>query len=158
MKKKKLVVALGAGLAVGLSANVIAEQGSSNPFQATAMTTAYNSQATQLASESIASDMKGTKIAMGKCGKGKCGANMKHGKKVDGSCGGKKADGSCGGKKADGSCGGKKADGSCGGKKADGLSGEKKAGDSNTATSVDDAAKKLEDAASGKSPGASPSN
>ena len=149
MKKKKLVVALGAGLAVGLSANVIAEPGSSNPFQATAMTTAYNSQATQLASESIASDMKGTKIAMGKCGKGKCGANMKHGKKVDGSCGGKKADGSCGGKKADGSCGGKKADGSCGGKKA---------GDSNTATSVDDAAKKLEDAASGKSPGASPSN
>lgn len=136
MEKKKLVVALGAGIAVSLSASVLASQGSSNPFQTSTMTAAYNGQSgqLQLAAQDSSSAAGAAKQAMGKCGKGKCGKGKCGGSKAQD---GKKANGGCGGKQADGSCGGKKADGSCGGKKADGNCGVSKAGEATDASGGD---------------------
>lgn len=112
MNKKKLVVALTAGLAVGVSSAV-----SANPFKTSSMESSYNAKSAQI---KLAEGSCGGKKGGGSCGgdkkdSGKCG----HDKKGSGKCGhDKKADGNCGAKKSDGKCGStddsKKKSGKCG--------------------------------------------
>ncbi len=108
MNKKKLALAISAGLAVGVASTTVS---ASNPFQADKMNQAYNAKSAPI------------KLAEGNCGKGpngKCGSDAKDkgGKCGEGKCGDKKDKG---GKCGEGKCGaskksksGKCGEGKCG--------------------------------------------
>ncbi len=90
MKKKSILLTIGASLSLGLATAAHADQSSS--FQTEKLNYGYN-------------NVEGSfKLAEGKCGAGKCGAN----KSMSSDSTNKKSDGSCGAdkdKKSDGSCG-----------------------------------------------------
>ena len=97
MKKKSLLVALGASLSLGMVGAAQAET-----FQAQKLDSGYNNAE---GSFKMACAKKGDgKCGAGKCGAGKCGGSEK---KHEGKCGA----GKCGGseKKNEGKCGGTKS-------------------------------------------------
>lgn len=98
MKSKSMLLALGASLSLGL-ANVASAQ-SSNPFQADKLQTGYSNTdgSFKVAKGKCGSGKcgaeKGDKKGKGKCGSGKCGADKDKNKKGSGKCG----SGKCGAK------------------------------------------------------------
>jgi uncharacterized low-complexity protein len=105
--KKTLAVVVGSAFMASVAATAV--NAAENPFALKTLSSGYM----------VAEHHE--KMKDGKCGTGKCGAEMKD-KAKEGSCGGDKAkEGSCHADKSkEGSCGGDKAkskEGSCGGEK-----------------------------------------